>query len=320
MKSGFGLIPFLFLICAFAVTRVDSVNASVGVVFAATTPCKAEARSILKIPPEAKCELIKWQLKLYQNPPAGDPTKYELECLYGLPLQGTNGLIDGGTALKRAGKWKIVKGTAIAPRALVYKLESEKPADSVSFQLLDPNLLHLLDTQGRLVVGTAGWSYTLNRDKRVASTGEEFRPATSRTSYESRTAGQQSPPPSAFLRFAGRTPCLEIAKELGRNVSADCAKLKWDLTLYRDPQTGRPTTFKLNGTLYRSRIAEGQWTRMKGIMFGEDMVIYRLDPGKPSRSLFLLKVDENLLLFLEANGKPLVGNRDFSYTLNRTED
>jgi len=45
--------------------------------------------------------------------------------------------------------------------------------------------------------------------------------------------------------------------------------------------------------------------------------IYVLDPDKPERSLFLLQGDENVLFLLDRNQQLYVGNKDFSYTLNR---
>ena len=44
--------------------------------------------------------------------------------------------------------------------------------------------------------------------------------------------------------------------------------------------------------------------------------IYQLNDDKGSAFLYLLKLDEHILVFPDARGKPLVCNEDFSYTLN----
>jgi hypothetical protein len=94
-------------------------------------------------------------------------------------------------------------------------------------------------------------------------------------------------------------------------------KLKWDLTLYQNPATGLPTTYKLRGTFYRQQIGEGKWSIIKGTKTNPDAVVYQLDPDKAQGSLFLLKADDNIIFFLSKEKNLLVGNGDFSYTLNR---
>lgn len=120
--------------------------------------------------------------------------------------------------------------------------------------------------------------------------------------------------------FAGKSPCLEIAKELNIPVDADCFKLKWDLTLYYDPATHAPTRYKLGGTFYRKGIREGTWTIIKGTKTNPDAIVYQLDPDKPQGSLFFLKADDNILFFLDKNRNLLVGSAEFSYTLNRVKN
>jgi hypothetical protein len=36
---------------------------------------------------------------------------------------------------------------------------------AINFVKLDDNLVHLLDPEGKLMIGNAAWSYTLNRVK-----------------------------------------------------------------------------------------------------------------------------------------------------------
>jgi hypothetical protein len=45
--------------------------------------------------------------------------------------------------------------------------------------------------------------------------------------------------------------------------------------------------------------------------------VYQLEPNVAGGFLSFAKVDENILLVIDREGNPLVGNANFSYTLNR---
>jgi hypothetical protein len=124
---------------------------------------------------------------------------------------------------------------------------------------------------------------------------------------------------SVMAVFAGKTPCQEIARELNVNVEEDCFKLKWELTLYQDAKTQTPTSYKMEGTFYRKNIREGKWIMIRGSVPDTEAVVYQLDPDKPDGSIFLLKGDEDVLFMLDRERNLLVGNDEFSYTLNRVE-
>ncbi|MGZ3944914.1 MAG: hypothetical protein ACXVJB_08215 [Mucilaginibacter sp.] len=130
-------------------------------IFVASTPCSFGTRPLPGIPADAGCELIKWQLKLFGSGALGT---YILDCDYGLPKQGTRGFIHGGKHLHREGKWTVVKGNTY-PNAEIYRLDPDQPKASISFIRLNENLLHLLDSDQHLMIGTGGWSYTLSKVK-----------------------------------------------------------------------------------------------------------------------------------------------------------
>ena len=106
--------------------------------------------------------LWKLELKSGESPRAGT---YILDCDYGIPKQGTKGLINGGKHLHREGKWVVTNGAKMNPKAIVYRLDPDQPQASVSFIRLNDSVLHLLDADSQLMIGTGGWSYTLNRVK-----------------------------------------------------------------------------------------------------------------------------------------------------------
>lgn len=290
--------------------------------FGGTSPCDAVSRSALQIPATANCEMIKWHLTLLHDPVTLTPTNYKLDYVYGLPEQGTNGLSNGGTRVEREGKWTVARGTKASPDAVVYELDPGVANGSVSFLKVDHNLLHLLDQKKGLAIGTAGWSYTLSRNGNFGRSMQQASPpVTSLLQLASRDTNPSliAPDSSILGVFVGRSPCRDVARELNKAVNADCIKVKWDLTLYHDPNTLSPTTYKLKGTFYRERIREGKWTIVRGSKTSPDAVVYQLDPDKPERSLFFLKADNNILFFLARDRNLLVGNVDSSYTLNRTD-
>jgi hypothetical protein len=126
-------------------------------VYVASTPCTSGTRPVPGIPKNAACELIKWELRLLTS------GTYSLDVVYGMPKQGTRGFIGGGNKLHREGKWVIVKGIKTDASAIVYRLDPDKPSESIAFVQLNDNLLHLLDSSLRLMIGTSAWSYTLNK-------------------------------------------------------------------------------------------------------------------------------------------------------------
>lgn len=132
-------------------------------VFVASTPCSNGTRPLPGIAVNTDCELIKWKLTLYQNEVTKSPTTYKIHALYGLPKQGTKGLIGGGKKIEMEGKWTIIKGTASDRNVIIYQLNDIETSKSISFIKLNDNLLHLLDSEQHLMIGNAGWSYTFNR-------------------------------------------------------------------------------------------------------------------------------------------------------------
>ena len=84
-------------------------------------------------------------------------------------------------------------------------------------------------------------------------------------------------------------------------------------------KNNQPAGFKILGTRWRKEGGvTGNWKMNKGkngtIIY---QLNYQLNENNGSGILYLLKLDERVLLFTDANGKLLVGDEDFSYTLNR---
>ena len=269
--------------------------------FVATTPCDAPARRFVGIAADTPCERITWQLAL-----SGTPSRYTITAAYGMQVSSGPGLVNGGTAARLHGTWSRFTGTRTDPNAVVYRLTDEPSGRSAAFAKIGDNLLHPLNEDGSFAVGNAGWSYTLSRT--VPVRGHEVSGA---------LAADMSGAMRAVGVFEGRTPCQELARELGVPTPGDCFKLKWRLTLLQDAATGAPTMCKLEGTLYRDPLV-GRWTTLKDPR--ANRVVYRLDFEKPATSWSFVKGDDNILFLLDATGAYRVGNDAFSYTLNRTAE
>ena len=307
----FVLLPLVLIL---PVTRpLDSESTTLGV-FAGTSLCADIARPLLNIPAEAQCDRTKWNLTLNVNPRTQSPTTYRLSSEYGYHIDNRTLLMKGSNV--REGNWSIATGVKTDPLATVYQLDPSDPQSTIAFQRIDSNIIHLLDRDRSLVIGSAAQSFTLSRiDKPTNAALALEEVSMKRLASEPNT--RTSPPVRVF---SGRTPCREVARQLKQPVAADCMKLKWELTLNQDPKTSNPTTFKMRGTLFRDFDREGKWAILQGRPADANATIYRLDFDKVEKPLFLLKADDNILFFLHNDGSLMVGNSDFSYTLNRESD
>lgn len=277
-------------------TGVSSPNESV---FVGTSPCADFPKAFLGIPAGENCDRIKWRLSL------NDSGKYVLRREWGYHVDNATYLARGTTNIE--GRWKTTKGGTNTP--VLVQLENSK--HSLAFALVDKNVLHLLDANRNLASGDSGASYTLSRDPKSSVINNGSHGPATETNLNAETV------------FSGRSPCQEIAKDLNRPVPADCFKLKWLLTLRRDPKTLTPTTYHLAGTLYRTENPdtefprEGKWKVSKGTKTNPNAVVYQLDAAGDDGPISLLKADHNVLFFVGKDGNLLLGNEDFSYTLNR---
>ena len=163
---------------------------------------------------------------------------------------------------------------------------------------LNNNLLHLLNDDRTLLVGNSGWSYTLNTDEPAGTDHVNI--------FSKQGAFKDS------ISFEGRKPCT-VPGIIPPGML--CYKLKWFIVLYSNDEKSGTGTYKVFGTPYRkSGGKRGNW---KLIIGKEGRIVYQLNDDNGSGFLFLFKLDENILVFTDAGGKLLVGDKDFSFTLNR---
>jgi hypothetical protein len=272
--------------------------------FVGSTPCGEPFGRLFDIPADANPP-VQWVLTLYQDPKAHTPTVYKLraESDSAKPPAARKPV-----SKEKEGRWSIGKGTKADPDAVVYEL-----AGGINFCKVSDDVLHALNPDRTLAVGTAGWSYTLNcsssAEKVVPPSAVLVRPS---VSYK---LSPLASGPTVLGIFEGRTPAMGIARELKIDTPGELMKVKWRVTLYQDPDTKAPTTYKVENSFLREKRREGTWS----VDRRDGAVVYHLAATKTEGDLYLRKGDDNVLFFLGQDRKPLVGHVDFSYTLNRRE-
>jgi hypothetical protein len=246
--------------------------------FTASTPASPLVRNFLGISLNDSIDFIRWGLALNNN-------QYSLHCNYGIGKPNTNGFYNGGKIVDISGSFKKEKNN--------YLLQNGK--QTLYLAELNSNLLHILNDDKTLMIGNGGWSYTLNNMSPVVS--DQLNLTATKT------------PLKDSMIFEGRTPCH------GLDFRPECIKLKWHITFYADANTNQPRTYHIKGTAYRK---EGGKASTWEIINKEDgKILYQLNNEKGEPFMHLLKLDEGVLIFTDAKGNLLVGNLDFSYSLNK---
>lgn len=131
--------------------------------FVAATPCDAVPRHLLAIPANIDCEMIKWRLTLRRDPRNLGRDDFKLEYTYGMTKPGTRGFKNDGFSKEISGKWIISKNAGKTPGKQVFTLQPVSSQSSIAFLQINDRMLHLLDTEGGLMIGNAGFSYTFNK-------------------------------------------------------------------------------------------------------------------------------------------------------------
>lgn len=251
--------------------------------YTASTPAGPVVRTFLGIPLDDSIDFIRWKI-IFRD------SLYYLHCNYGVGKPNTNGFFNGGKNIELSGGLKKEKN--------IYWLRNGNKILKIAE--LNTGLLHLLNTDNSLLVGNEGWSYTINNTS-PATTGEISLVSKQSVLKDSMT-------------YDGRTPC-NIPGIIPRGM--ECYKLKWRIIFYSKPGKNEPFTYRIFGTPWRKENGiTGTWKIING---KDGRITYQLNDEKGKAFLYLLKPDENILLFTDSNGKLLVGDEDFSYTLNRKQ-
>jgi hypothetical protein len=286
---------------AFVASCTEASTASSETAFVGSTPGDATIKTMLGIDVSKPVDFIRWHLVLREQ-----SKSFVMSARYGVGKPNTPDFEGGGEKLGFLGSYDRSR----EGKKEIYRLTSKSLPGPISIVRLNDDLFHVLSPEKRLMVGTGGWSYTLSSN----------RPSTQRSAGLPSIARVVTSKQADEIVFVGRTPCAEIAREYKWPVGNECSKLKWKLTLRRDPKTGEPSTYTLQRTLHRTGPIEGVWSIVKGTKTDPQALIYRLDPDKPESSITFLVGEENVMFFLDKEGRMFGGNADFSYTLNRRNE
>ena len=305
--SRFHVLNLLFLAAIFSNRAEPARHTPLTREFCGSTPCGTPIRKLLALPNEGDPELIQWKLILHLDPATREPARYELRCEYGRTVPNQPGLGAAIKTLEKKGACKIVQGADI--NGVIYQLSG-----SLALREVNSNILQILNSDRSLMAGNGGWSYTLNSTSHSEGAVE---PALARNVPDmSYPISPRTTNETVFGVFEGRTPCLGIARELQISVPASATKAKWRISLYHDPQTFAPTSYKIEGTLFRRAAREGSWAITRGAQHDPGATVYQLHSNS-GPDLFLMKGDDNVLFFLDHDRNLMVGHCEFSYTLNR---
>jgi hypothetical protein len=102
------------------------------------------------------CDKVKVALVLYRDSRSNAPSTYQLARVYvATSPEGSRTVTDGAVVMTR--------GTKLDPQALVYQLDTQAPREFRSYWAIGDSILFMLGDDLSPLVGTASWSYVLNR-------------------------------------------------------------------------------------------------------------------------------------------------------------
>jgi hypothetical protein len=248
--------------------------------FIASTPSNSMVRDFLDISQSDSIDFIRWKLKIK------DDEKFEVVCTYGIAKANTNGFVN-----EQKVEWT---GTAsINDGVVTLNLKGK----TLCMLLLNPNIMHLLYPNGTMMVGNGGWSYTLNSVTPLSATAFNLK---------AKNIGFTD-----SIVFDGRTPCRGIEELTDNRTRSECYKKKWRVSLYKDQAAAVSGTYKIGTVGARA----GRW-KLKEHVTGRP--VYSLDLNN-GNTLDLLQVDENIVYIMDRQGGLMIGDHDFSYSLNRKD-
>jgi hypothetical protein len=104
------------------------------------------------------CDKIKVALVLYHDRLTQAPATYKLARVHVAESPAGNRQVVSG-------RWHLTQGAKLDPAAQVYRLDGAAPEEFRAYWAIGHELLLMLDADLNPRVGTASWSYTLNRTR-----------------------------------------------------------------------------------------------------------------------------------------------------------
>lgn len=267
------------------------------IILTGSTPGDDEVKAMLHIPVTTLVDFIRWDMELNAD------KSFVLNVQYGESQPNTLGFKKDGERKLISGTYSITKSNAFNE---VYHLKSPALSAELLVAKLTNNIFHLLSSHQQLMVGNGGWSYSLNRKTPVADNKISL-------------ANFNKDEKQLQRVYEGRTPCQEMSGQHPEmNAASSCFKIKWKLVLYRDSINYQPTTCTIRNIVdNQPRDVSGKWEIIKGITSSPEAIVYKIMVGNLADPILFLAADNNILLFLDKDKSPLIGNNDFSFTMNK---
>jgi len=278
-------------------TACSAKNQGEDFILTGSTPGDDEIKNILHIPATTLVDFIRWEVQLNNN------NSFVLNVQYGESQPNTLGFKKDGERKTLKGSFSISKSNRFNE---IYHLKGVGLKDEISIVKLNNNIFHLLSSHEQLMIGNGGWSYSLNRKDAVKDNKMTISSLKEEDNILHRV-------------YEGRTPCKEISSQHPEmNASPACFKIKWKLVLNRDSITKQPTTCTIRNIVdNQPRDIVGKWEILKGTANDPSVFIYKITVSNLTDPILFLAADNNILLFLDKEKEPLVGNDDFSFTMNK---
>lgn len=124
---------------------------SLQLTFDGRTPCRDISTDHPEMNASKSCYKLKWRLILNWDPVNHLPTTYTIRKVVDNKPRDVSG------------KWTIIKGTASNPNIVIYKIDPDKPAESITFLVGDNKVLFFLDKKNEPYIGNEDFSFTLNK-------------------------------------------------------------------------------------------------------------------------------------------------------------
>ena len=130
-------------------------------VFIGSTACDGFIRQLMDIPASVECDKIKWQLTLYAD--SAGVRLFTAAYTWGVQQVNAQGFVNNGQTQQVQGTWAVERGTATDTTAIVYILHAATAKQPMLLIKVDDNILHFLYSDRHLLIGNAGWGYSLSR-------------------------------------------------------------------------------------------------------------------------------------------------------------
>ena len=130
-------------------------------IFVGSTPCNPSVNAVLKIPLSDTCIFMKWELDLFNK--NDKDSSFKLLISYGDFQPNTMNFLGGGKSMSIAGKLWTTYFIRNNTKYKILHLAGDKNTPGLVFIQLDNNILHLIDSNMKLIKGDPAFAFVLNR-------------------------------------------------------------------------------------------------------------------------------------------------------------